>query len=118
MCTTTDDETSPRLALANKACTYLTASPDPFFAVQNAAITLEAAGFVRVSDSAALVGDASLLPGGKYYYTVHRSTLVAFVVGKEYKVGESGFKIIGGHTDSPNLRVKPVSDDDSIHQLD
>ena len=30
-------------------------------------------------------------------------------MGKEYCPGEGGFKIIGGHSDSPNLKIKPNS---------
>lgn len=47
-------------------------------------------------------------PGGKYYFTKNKSTLVAFTVGEKFQAG-NGFKIIGGHTDSPNLKVKPRS---------
>jgi len=47
--------------------------------------------------------------GGRYYYTVDNTALVAFSVGPNYIPGNGGFKIICGHTDSPNLRVKPKS---------
>ena len=53
--------------------------------------------------------DGKLKPGGKYYYTRNKSTLVAFSIGGNYKAGHGGFKVIGGHTDSPNLKVKPRS---------
>lgn len=109
------------LPLAEKARAYLTASTDPFHAVANAVTKLEAAGFVKVfqqqtsSSSAAAAGRTgatvanTIQPGGKYYYTVHHSTLVAFTVGQQYTPGNGGFHIIGGHTDSPNLHVKPRS---------
>jgi len=93
--------------LAEKACSFLSASTDPFHAVKQSIHKLEAAGFSRLAGGAALSGN--IQPGGKYYYTVQNSTLVAFAVGAQYSEGGSGFKIIGGHTDSPNLRVKPRS---------
>ena len=51
-----------------------------------------------------------LVPGGKYYYHVHQSALVAFVVGRQASATNPiGFHMIGGHTDSPNLKLKPNS---------
>ena len=93
--------------LAEKACSFLSASTDPFHAVKNSIATLEKAGFTAVSGNA--LTKSNLKPGGKYYYTVHQSTLVAFTVGSNYQPGQGGFHIIGGHTDSPNLAVKPNS---------
>lgn len=89
--------------LAEKACAFLSAATDPFHAVQQSILKLEASGYARIQST------AKIQPGGKYYYTVQNSTLVAFAVGAKYVVGGAGFKLIGGHTDSPNLRVKPRS---------
>jgi aspartyl aminopeptidase len=103
---------SRHLQLAEKACAFLKASTDPFHAVKTATVRLEQAGFTRLSKSAAWTDTQALVPGGKYYYTVEHSTLVAFTVGDAYKAGgQTGgaFHIIGGHTDSPNLKVKPRS---------
>jgi aspartyl aminopeptidase len=100
---------SRHLQLAEKACAFLTASTDPFHAVKTATVRLEQAGFRRLSKSAALTETNALEAGGKYYYTVEHSTLVAFTVGQQYQAGVGAFHIIGGHTDSPNLKVKPRS---------
>lgn len=95
--------------LGLKACEFLTNSPDPFHAVHNSVTKLEEAGFVQLSKRKAFATEEpKIQPGGKYYYTVNKSALVAFAVGPKYKKG-NGFKIIGGHTDSPNLKIKPLS---------
>ena len=109
--------------LAEKACTFLSASTDPYHAVQNSIKILEAAGFRRIapfSSDTSTNGTtttttettpSTLHAGGKYYYTVQSSTLVAFAVGSKLVSATSnfGFHIIGGHTDSPNIRIKPKS---------
>ncbi|EED94436.1 probable aspartyl aminopeptidase, partial [Thalassiosira pseudonana CCMP1335] len=85
---------------------FLTQATDPFLAVKTCTEELDAAGFVKLSKREPFGG--VLKPGGSYYYTINHSTLVAFTVGAKYKAG-NGFKIIGGHTDSPYLKVKPIS---------
>lgn len=102
---------SEHIPLANKACAYFDSSPDPFHAVQSSIDLLEEAGFVELSVSD---NNDNLIPGGKYYFTKNKSSLVAFSIGGKFdpsslnSVG-GGFKIIGAHTDSPNLKVKPYS---------
>jgi aspartyl aminopeptidase len=112
--------------LAEKACTFLSSSTDPYHAVQNSIAILEAAGFQRIipytnsgliepaptasTTTTATTSNSLINPGGKYYYTVQSSTLVAFAVGGKVNAPSNfGFHIIGGHTDSPNLRIKPKS---------
>jgi aspartyl aminopeptidase len=50
----------------------------------------------------------TLQPGGKYYLTRNGSSIVAFAIGKKWKAGNP-VSMIGAHTDSPCLRLKPVS---------
>ena len=87
---------SEHIPFAEKACTFLTGSPDPYHAVENVIARLETAGFTRLSKREPFADNVE--PGGTYFYTVNRTTLVAFGVGAKYKPG-NGFKIIGGHTD-------------------
>ena len=64
---------------------------------------LEAAGFEELDDMVPYAG--RVVPGGKYYFTRIRS---AFAVGSMYVPG-NGSKVIGGHTDTPVLKVKARS---------
>lgn len=96
------------LPLARDAMRFIDASPDPFHVVKTASAALERVGFVEWNDDDDGGGTVALVPGGKYYFVRNKSTLVAFTVGAHYQPG-AGFKIIGSHTDSPNLKVKPYS---------
>lgn len=50
-----------------------------------------------------------LQKGGKYFFTRNLTTLIAFTIGPKFDPNNTGFKIIGAHTDSPCLRLAPVS---------
>ncbi|NEC12059.1 M18 family aminopeptidase [Streptomyces sp. SID8014] len=83
--------------------TYLAASPSPYHAVANAAERLEKAGFRKVEETDAWDGTT----GGKY--VLRGGALIAWYV-PEGAEPHTPFRIVGAHTDSPNLRVKPLPD--------
>ena len=82
---------------------YLQTSPSPFHAVASAAARLEKAGFQAVDETASWEGT----PGGRYL--IRGGALIAWYVPGS-ATGSTPFRIVGSHTDSPNLRVKPIPD--------
>ncbi|KAL5748305.1 hypothetical protein ACOSQ2_025602 [Xanthoceras sorbifolium] len=83
---------------------FLNASPTAFHAVDETKKRLRKAGYEQISEKE----DWSLEAGKRYFFTRNHSTIVAFAVGKKYVAG-NGFHIVGAHTDSPCLKLKPVS---------
>jgi aspartyl aminopeptidase len=81
---------------------FLRDSPTPFHAVTSAVARLGAAGFRSLTEA----DDWSALPPGRYVLSHGGSSLVAFVVPERKRIG--GYRIVGAHTDSPNLRLKPT----------
>jgi aspartyl aminopeptidase len=84
---------------------FIDRAPTPYHAVAESAVRLEAAGFSRLDESELW----SLLPGDRHYVLRAGGSLVAFEIGRTPAV-EAGFRVVGAHTDSPNLRVKPAAD--------
>ncbi|MET7377881.1 M18 family aminopeptidase [Streptomyces sp. NPDC005526] len=82
---------------------FLAAGPSPYHAVANAAARLEKAGFRQVAETDAWDGTS----GGKY--VLRGGAIVAWYV-PEGAAPHTPFRIVGAHTDSPNLRVKPQPD--------
>ncbi|KPI17742.1 M18 family aminopeptidase 2 [Actinobacteria bacterium OK074] len=82
---------------------FLAASPTPYHAVANSAERLEKAGFRQVAETEAW--DAT--SGGKY--VLRGGALIAWYVPEGVEP-HTPFRIVGAHTDSPNLRVKPRPD--------
>ena len=85
---------TPDLAVARDLCAYIAASPSPFHAVEQAGERLVAAGFAEAVDAP----DGFVRRGG---------SIVAWRRG----AGPiEQFRLMGAHTDSPNLRIKPNPD--------
>jgi len=80
---------------------FLRSSPTPYHAVESAAARLTGAGFQALLETDSW---ADLAPG-KYFVTHGESALVAFIIPTTRDV--RGFRLVGAHTDSPNLRLKP-----------
>lgn len=87
--------------------TFIDNSPDPFHAVHEVRQRLEKNQFIQLTEDE-LWNLNKLKRNGKYYFIRNGSSIVAFVVGGKYEVG-NGWKILGAHTDSPNLKIKPKS---------
>lgn len=81
---------------------YLRASPTPFHAVDQARRRLEAHGFHVLDEGEPW----DRLAAGSYVVTSSGTNLFAFVL-PEAREHRRQFRIVGAHTDSPNLRVKP-----------
>ncbi|MFQ5515253.1 MAG: M18 family aminopeptidase [Myxococcota bacterium] len=85
--------------------TFIDRSPTPYHAVAESARRLEAVGYRALSEAEAW----SLSPGDRRHVVRGEGSLIAFEVGRESPV-QGGFRVIGAHTDSPNLRLKPRPD--------
>jgi aspartyl aminopeptidase len=84
---------------------FLDRSPTPYHAVAETARRLAAAGFRPLAEDEVW----SLEPDARRYVVRAEGSIVAFQVGRE-SPAEAGFRILGAHTDSPNLRLKPRPD--------
>jgi len=82
---------------------FIQSSPTPFHAVAAMRRTLLAAGFSLLDETDAW----TVRPGGRYLVTRNDSSLIAFCLG-ETPPEQRGFRMVGAHTDSPCLRVKPI----------
>lgn len=77
----------------------------PYHSVTASTKLLRKHGFQELKEDQAW----TLKPGGKYFVTKDGSDIMAFAVGKKFSADKSGLSIIGAHTDSPCLRLRPVS---------
>ena len=86
---------------------FVDASPSPFHACAQAATRLSAAGFSEVTEAATFPAE----PGA--YYQLRGGSLIAWDTRGAHGAGAgpaTPFRVVGAHTDSPNLRIKPNPD--------
>jgi aspartyl aminopeptidase len=85
---------------------FIAASPSQYHAVASAAERLERAGFRKIAETDAWDAEA----GGKY--VLRGGAIVAWIVPEGARP-HTPFRVIGAHTDSTNLRIKPMPDSGS-----
>ncbi|GAB18753.1 putative M18 family aminopeptidase [Gordonia effusa NBRC 100432] len=79
---------------------FIDASPSPFHVCATVASELDTAGYLRLAET-------DQWPGGcGSFYVIRGGSIIAWSSESD----EGPFRIIGGHTDSPNLRVKQHPD--------
>jgi len=81
---------------------FIDASPSPWHAAATLRGRLLAHGFAELREQ----DGWAVEPLGRYFVMRGDSSIIAFAVGSE-PVAEAGFRIVGAHTDSPGLRLKP-----------
>jgi len=84
--------------MARDLIDFIARSPTPFHAVLNATTLLQAQGYKEQSFE-----DASR-QNGQYYFSRNGSSLIAVSLNAPL---EQGFSLVGAHTDSPCLKLKP-----------
>jgi aspartyl aminopeptidase len=80
---------------------FIDASPSPWHAVSSIEQRLLAQGFTRLQEAERW----KLAAGGNYYVVRGGASIIAFKLGQN-TLEETGFRMIGAHTDSPGLRLK------------
>ncbi len=94
------------LSVARLLCHQFDASPTPYHAVATAVSRLDDAGFTEIGSS-----DAMPATGRNYWRS--GGALVAWVSADDHG-RDCGVRVIGAHTDSPNLRIKPNPDTSTL----
>ncbi|MCF6219374.1 MAG: M18 family aminopeptidase [Gammaproteobacteria bacterium] len=84
---------------------FVGGAPTPFHATLGMLDLLVDAGFLRLYEADAWqFGEP-----GRYVVVRNDSSLIAFIIGEEDLL-KDGFRMLGAHTDSPCLKVKPQPD--------
>lgn len=87
---------------------FIQRSPTPFHACENMATLLRDNGFVELfeADDWQLRADGN--HSGRYFVSRNDSSVIAFTICND--AADNGFSMVGAHTDSPCLKVKPQAE--------
>lgn len=91
--------------VADGLCRYLDASPSPFHAVASAARLLTGQGFTEVTET-----DPTPTAPGSYVVRRGGSLIAWSTAHLPEAAAHTPYRVVGAHTDSPNLRIKPHPD--------
>ena len=80
---------------------FIDSSPTSYHAASNIIENLEAKGYKPLREDSRW----DIKPGGRYYVSRNDSAVIAFAAGLK-NPSETGFRIIGAHTDSPLMKIK------------
>lgn len=100
--------TEANRAQAQDLLDFIDASPSPWHAVHTCETRLLAAGYRCLEETERW----QLQAGDRCYVVRGGSSIIAFIVGHAPAV-DVGLRLIGAHTDSPGLRLKPKPAEDA-----
>ena len=89
-------------AQAQDLLNFIDDSPSPWHAVHSVKHQLTTQDFKQLHETEAW----QLKAGESYFVTRDGASIIAFILGQA-PILESGFRMVGAHTDSPSLRLKP-----------
>jgi len=89
--------------IANDLINFIAKSPTPFHATQNLVTLFTEKGYIQLDESQTW----SIKANTSYVVTRNDSSVIAFQTGDDLT---QGINMIGAHTDSPCLRIKPNPD--------
>ena len=88
--------------LAQDLLDFIDLSPSPWHAVEQVEQQLVNAGFTKLDETKAW----QLSAGNRYFVVRGGASIIAFTLGNQ-PLANTGFRMVGAHTDSPSLRLKP-----------
>jgi aspartyl aminopeptidase len=100
---------NPR-SLSSQFMEFISQTGSPYHTVSACKALLTSRGFRQLHERS---GCWEIERGGKYFITRNHSEIMAFAVGTRFSHSEGGFVIVGAHTDSPCLRLRPKSNQKS-----